>query len=79
MGLPMQFMTREVFDTLIIVIIIIGGAFAVVRLYKDLTRPLPDESNDRRNFSQNADLSPVNDDSSEEDTRPNQPVNPMDT
>jgi hypothetical protein len=71
MGLPMQFMTREVFDTLIIVIIIIGGAFAVVRLYKDLTRPLPEEWNDWHN-----EPPPVND---EDDTRPNRPVNPMDT
>jgi hypothetical protein len=39
----MDFLTREVFDTLIIAVIIIGGALAVVRLYKDLTRPLPDE------------------------------------
>ena len=39
----MSFMTRGVFDTLIIAIIIIGGALAVVRLYKDLTRPLPGE------------------------------------
>jgi hypothetical protein len=37
----MDFMTREVFDTLIIGVIIIGTALAVVRLYRDFTRPLP--------------------------------------
>ncbi len=37
----MEFMTREVFDTLIIAIIIIGLALAIVRLHKDFTRPLP--------------------------------------
>jgi hypothetical protein len=37
----MDFMTREVFDTLVIVVIIIGGALALVRLYQDFTRPLP--------------------------------------
>lgn len=37
----MQFLTPEVFDLLIIVIIIVGLALAAVRLYRDLTRPLP--------------------------------------
>jgi hypothetical protein len=37
----MDFMTREVFDTLIILCIIIGLFFAVRRLKADLTRPLP--------------------------------------
>ncbi|GAB4519993.1 MAG: hypothetical protein OHK0046_29680 [Anaerolineae bacterium] len=37
----MDFMTREVFDTLIIVVIVIGLALAVVRLYRDFTRPMP--------------------------------------
>jgi hypothetical protein len=37
----MQFLTREFFDTLIIIVIIIGLAWAAVRLYSDLTRPLP--------------------------------------
>ncbi|GAB4312916.1 MAG: hypothetical protein Kow00117_05660 [Phototrophicales bacterium] len=40
---PFDFMTREVFDTLIIAVIIIGSAFAAVRLYRDFTRPLPNE------------------------------------
>jgi hypothetical protein len=39
----MEFMTREVFDTLIISVIIIGSALAAVRLYRDFTRPLPPE------------------------------------
>lgn len=40
----LQFMTREVFDTLIIVIILIGLALAARRLYSDFTRPLPPAS-----------------------------------
>lgn len=39
----MDFMTREVFDTLIIAVIFIGGALAIVRLYRDFTRPLPED------------------------------------
>ncbi len=39
----MDFLTPEFFDALVIAVIIIGGALAVVRLYRDLTRPLPDE------------------------------------
>jgi hypothetical protein len=35
------FLTREFFDTLIIVIVIIGTALAAVSVYRDLTRPLP--------------------------------------
>jgi cytochrome c oxidase assembly protein Cox11 len=34
-------LTREFFDTLIIVVIVIGLALASVRLYRDFTRPLP--------------------------------------
>lgn len=37
----MDFLTREFFDTLILALVIIGGALAVVRLYRDFTRPLP--------------------------------------
>lgn len=37
----MDFFTREFFDLLIIIVIILGGALAVVRLYQDFTRPLP--------------------------------------
>jgi len=35
-----EFMTREVFDTLIFVVIFIGVALAIVRLRADFTRPL---------------------------------------
>jgi len=41
-GASMQLFTREFFDALVIVVIIIGLAWAVVRLYADLTRPLPE-------------------------------------
>lgn len=37
-------LTREVFDTLIWLTIILGSALAVVRLYRDFTRPLPPTS-----------------------------------
>ena len=37
----MQFLTPQVFDVLVVVVIILGGALAAVRLYDDLTRPLP--------------------------------------
>lgn len=39
--MPLEFMTREVFDALIIAVIVIGVAWAAVRLYRDFTRPLP--------------------------------------
>jgi hypothetical protein len=39
----MQFMTRELFDLLIIIVIIIGLIAAFFRLRADLTRPLPPE------------------------------------
>ncbi len=37
----MSFLTPELFDLMVILVIIIGSAFAVVRLYRDFTRPLP--------------------------------------
>lgn len=37
----LSFLTPELFDTLVIVVILIGGALAVVRLYADLRRPAP--------------------------------------
>jgi len=40
----MQFMTRGIFDTLIIVMIIIGLILAARRLYDDFSRPLPPSS-----------------------------------
>lgn len=42
----LDFMTREVFDALIIAVIIIGLALAAVRLYDDFTRPLPDDEDE---------------------------------
>ncbi|MBK8020336.1 MAG: hypothetical protein IPK19_02650 [Chloroflexi bacterium] len=36
-------LTPEFFDTLVIVVIILGLAFAAVRLYADFTRPLPED------------------------------------
>jgi cytochrome c oxidase assembly protein Cox11 len=44
----MTLFSREFFDTLIIVVVIIGLAFAAVRLYRDFTRPLPPEDDTRR-------------------------------
>jgi hypothetical protein len=38
--------TPELFDTLIIAVILIGLALAAVRLYADFTRPLPAASDD---------------------------------
>jgi hypothetical protein len=38
--------TPQFFDTLVIVVIIIGLALAVVRLYADFSRPLPPEANE---------------------------------
>lgn len=43
----LDFMTREVFDALIIVVIVIGMALAAMRLYDDFTRPLPDDEEER--------------------------------
>jgi len=37
----LDFLTRDVFDALIIGVIIVGLALAAVRLYTDFTRPLP--------------------------------------
>ena len=36
-------LTPEFFDTLIVVVIILGLALAAVRLYRDFTRPLPED------------------------------------
>lgn len=40
----MDFLTPHFFDLLVIVVILLGLALAGVRLYDDLTRPLPPES-----------------------------------
>jgi len=37
----MQNLTPQFFDTLVIVVILLGSALAVVRLHRDFTRPLP--------------------------------------
>lgn len=37
----LSFLTPELFDTLVIAVILVGVALAVVRLYADFTRPLP--------------------------------------
>ena len=37
----MDFLTPEIFDLLVIVVIILGLALAGIRLYDDFTRPLP--------------------------------------
>jgi len=38
----MEFFTREVFDLLIILVIVVGLVLAFFRLRADFTRPLPD-------------------------------------
>lgn len=38
--MSLEFLTPEVFDTLIIVIIIVGLALAAVRFYQDVRRPV---------------------------------------
>jgi hypothetical protein len=43
----MNNLTPEFFDTLIVVIILVGLALAAVRLYRDFTRPLPPEDDTR--------------------------------
>lgn len=37
----LQFLTPEIFDALIIGVIIVGLVLAAIRLYRDFTRPLP--------------------------------------
>jgi len=39
----MEFMTREIWDALIIGVIIIGLVLAFLRLHADLTRPMDDD------------------------------------
>ncbi len=46
---PFPFLTRELFNTLIIAVIIIGLALAFVRLYADFTRPLLAQDQTRPN------------------------------
>ncbi len=65
----MEFMTREVFDTLIILVIILGLPLAIVRIYRDLTRPLP-----RRQHPFDPRYGVYDDD----DTQPHQPSESID-
>ncbi len=53
-------LTREFFDTLIVVVILIGLALAVVRLYADFTRPLPptNEVGDEPDWARDDDTQP---------------------
>lgn len=44
--MPLSFLTRDVFDLLIIVVIIIGLVLAALRFRADMTRPLPDDETD---------------------------------
>jgi hypothetical protein len=44
--MQLDFLTPEVFDALVIGVIVVGLAAAAVRLYADLTRPLPPEPDD---------------------------------
>ncbi|HUN08804.1 MAG TPA: hypothetical protein PLQ56_19515 [Aggregatilineales bacterium] len=43
---PLPFMTRQVFDALILIVIAIGIIAAFFRLRADFTRPLPPNPND---------------------------------
>jgi hypothetical protein len=42
-----SFMTREMFDLLIVVVILVGLVLAAIRLYQDLSRPLSAEDHER--------------------------------
>lgn len=67
----MEWMTREVFDTLIVVVIMIGLALAGIRLYRDFTRPMPDIEAD----AEDPDAYDPGAASSDDDTRPGRPQN----
>lgn len=41
-----SFLTQEIFDGLIILVIFIGGIWAAIRFYQDMTRPLAPEDTD---------------------------------
>lgn len=49
----MDFLTREVFDTVIVLVIMIGSALAIVRFYRDMIRPLPGDPRYRRPLPEN--------------------------
>jgi len=54
----MPFMTREVFDLLIIAVILVGLIAAFFRLRADLTRPLPPEPGGWQTFDPDDDTKP---------------------
>ena len=47
-SVEMSNLTPQFFDTLIIIVILVGLALAAVRLYKDFTRPLPPAEEDTK-------------------------------
>lgn len=57
----MDFLTRDIFDALVIVVIVIGLALAAIRFYRDVTRPIPGDANYRPRWSN-------------DDTQPRPPV-----
>lgn len=65
----MDFFTPEFWDTLVIVIVLLGSALAVVRLYRDFTRPLPPS----RQFPP---IAQRNNPDFDADTRQHQPTTP---
>ena len=46
LGIEFDFMTRQVFDTLIFVVFGSGLVVVIIRLYQDFTRPLPKDDSD---------------------------------
>lgn len=44
--MPLSFLTRDIFDLLIIIVIIVGLVLAALRFRADMTRPLPDDDTD---------------------------------
>lgn len=65
----LEFMTREVWDTLILAVILIGGALAAVRIYRDFTRPLPGERSRSTTGDIDADTKPHLQAVQQDDTR----------
>lgn len=68
--MDLSFLTREVFDALILAVIIVGVALAGVRLYSDYTRYL----RLRKPISAGSDEPEI----SEDDTQPNETVETTD-
>jgi hypothetical protein len=57
--MPLSFMTRNVFDVLIIIVIIVGLILAALRLRADLTRPMPPEPPEWQSFNPDEDTQPT--------------------